>query len=90
MAPSDSAKISNYDEVIWTLVHRLQSFKAEVVGYLGDADLIERLKELGIHPGLQMTYLGRAPFSGPLLFRFGATVLALREEEVACLRLKRL
>jgi ferrous iron transport protein A len=82
--------IMNTAEMNWSPLHQKQSFRAEVVGYVGDTQLVERLKELGVHPGLNLTYLGRAPFSGPLLFRFGATVLALRQEEVACLRLNRL
>ena len=60
----------------------------EITGYDGDQQLIERLKELGLSPGLKISLVGRAPFFGPLLFRLGAMVLALREEEAACLNLR--
>ena len=63
-------------------------FTAEIQGFAGDLQLIERLKELGLRQGLQVQYLGRGPFLGPVLLGFGATVLALRQEEVVCLRLK--
>ena len=60
----------------------------EITAFEGNAQVIERLKELGLHPGLQLIYQSRMPFNGPKLIRFGATVLALREEEAACLRVK--
>jgi ferrous iron transport protein A len=46
--------------------------------------MIERLKEMGLHQGLEVSFVGRAPFRGPLLYRFGNTVLALRLEEASC------
>ncbi|MEZ0392682.1 MAG: ferrous iron transport protein A [Pseudobdellovibrionaceae bacterium] len=61
-----------------------QTFKAKVQGFSGEPVLVERLKEMGLHPGLELLALGQAPFGGPLLFRFGNTVLALRQEEAAC------
>lgn len=60
----------------------------EVTGHTGDAVVVERLKELGLCQGAKISFNGRAPFSGPLLFRLGAMVLALREEEALCLILK--
>ena len=65
--------------------------KFEIVGYQVQGSTnqtVERLKELGLSEGLVVIYIGRAPFAGPLLFRLGAMVLALREEEAACLNLK--
>jgi ferrous iron transport protein A len=61
-----------------------ESLKARIEGFHGDALLVERLKEMGLHQGLEVTAVGRAPFGGPLLFRFGNTVLALRLEEAQC------
>lgn len=55
-----------------------------IQGFSGDPLVIERLKEMGLHQGLELEPVGRAPFGGPLLFRFGSTVLALRTEEAAC------
>lgn len=59
----------------------------EVTGFCGDSILVERLKELGLFTGLQINFFGKSPFNGPLLFRLGSTVLALRKEEAACLLL---
>lgn len=58
--------------------------KARIEGFAGDVTVIERLKEMGLHQGLEVQPVGRAPFGGPLLFRFGNTVLALRVEEAQC------
>ncbi len=60
------------------------NFKARVRGFDGDSLIVERLKELGLHPGLEVQAVGQAPFGGPHLFRFGNTVLALRTEEAEC------
>jgi ferrous iron transport protein A len=63
---------------------------AEIVGFLDDSMVVARLQELGLHHGLQLTWVGRAPFKGPMLFQFGGTVLALREEEAACVLVKKI
>ena len=60
------------------------SFRAHIKGFSGDAICVERLKEMGLHEGLEVQAVGQAPFGGPLLFRFGNTVLALRSEEAKC------
>ncbi len=57
----------------------------QIRGFEGDLQIIERLKELGFHQGLEIEVVGHAPFGGPQLFRFGNAVLALRQEEAACL-----
>lgn len=61
-----------------------KSLRAKVQGFSGNEILIERLQEMGIHEGLELQVIGQAPFGGPLLFRFGNTVLALRREEAEC------
>ena len=55
-----------------------------ITEFVGPADIIERLKEMGLHLGVSVLYQGRAPFRGPHLIRFGSTVVALRDEEAAC------
>lgn len=60
------------------------ALRARIEGFHGDSVLVERLKEMGLHQGLEVTPVGRAPFGGPLLYRFGNTVLALRFEEAQC------
>lgn len=72
----------------FSLSQQSLSKRGQVLGFCGDAALIERLKELGLHAGVCLEYLGRAPFRGPLLFRWGVTVLALREEEAMCPRIQ--
>ena len=57
---------------------------ARIEGFTGDPVVIERLKEMGLHQGLEVHSVEQAPFGGPMLFRFGNTVLALRQEEAAC------
>lgn len=61
---------------------RIQSFQ-------GEALLVQRLHEIGLRRGDGLIYVGRAPFGGPLLFRMGAIVIALREEEFQCLQLSK-
>jgi ferrous iron transport protein A len=60
----------------------------QIQSFCGEEKTIERLKELGLHQGLKIVFQSRMPFSGPSLIRFGATVLALRQEEAACLQVK--
>lgn len=57
----------------------------QIRSFQGEASMVERLKEMGFHEGLEIQVAGYAPFGGPLLFRFGNTVLALRREEASCL-----
>lgn len=57
---------------------------ARIHSFSGDHLIAERLKEMGVYPGLELQVVGRAPFCGPFLFRFGNTVLALRSEEAVC------
>lgn len=61
-----------------------ESLRARIEGFHGDPVIVERLKEMGLHQGLEVAPVGRAPFGGPMLFRFGNTVLALRYEEAQC------
>jgi ferrous iron transport protein A len=60
------------------------ALRARVEGFSGDLTVVERLKEMGLHEGLEIEVVGQAPFGGPMLFRFGNTVLALRVEEAQC------
>lgn len=60
----------------------------EVVELQGDADIRERIRELGIGQGSKLKFIRQTPFGGPCLFQTSSTLLALREEELACLNLK--
>lgn len=57
---------------------------AEVLGFCGPQEIAERLRELGVYQGARVEVVGQAPFMGPRLYRIGMTVLALRQEEAAC------
>jgi ferrous iron transport protein A len=61
---------------------------AVVASFEGNEDLIARLQELGFRLGAEVSFVGRAPFNGPILIRLGATVVALRDEEAMCLCLE--
>lgn len=52
--------------------------------FAGDALLCERLQELGLAAGQRVEFLGRAPFSGPGVFRTESLTVALRSEEASC------
>ncbi len=56
----------------------------EVLGIRGEPAICERLQEMGLHKGLKIQLLGRAPLKGPLLIQFGTSFIALRAEEAAC------
>jgi ferrous iron transport protein A len=54
---------------------------------LGESFYRERLLDMGFRPGINVEFLGRIPFSGPFLLKVQGTIISLREEEVACLKL---
>jgi Fe2+ transport system protein FeoA len=56
----------------------------EIFGIQGESSICERLQEMGLHKGLKIKLLGRAPLRGPLLIQFGTSFIALRAEEAAC------
>lgn len=59
-----------------------------LVGFAGEPLTIERLHEIGLYQGLELVYLGRAPFRGPVLIQFENTCFALRPEEAQCVLVK--
>lgn len=58
------------------------SFK--VADLAGDEFLLERLREIGIHPGATLKIVQRLPLRGPHIIRLGEVDVALREEEARC------
>lgn len=60
---------------------------AKVQSFSGDSLTQERLREMGLFPGLEIKALGQAPFAGAYLIQFGSTILALRPEEAQCIHL---
>ncbi len=63
-------------------------FEGEIVGFSGDDAICERLHEMGLHQGIVLKVVGRAPWKGPWLVQFKMTCLALRIEEAECPVLK--
>ena len=60
----------------------------QILDFSGDDVILERLRELGLRKGSEITYVRQAPFGGPYLFQLPTTLLALREEELRCLKFK--
>lgn len=60
----------------------------EISEFQGDAVILERMHELGLRIGVQLKFIRQAPFGGPFLFQVSTTLLALREEELECLKFK--
>lgn len=50
-----------------------------------NADLIKRLYDLGLHPGLEVEIVSKISFNSVTVIQYGSTRLALNEEEFACL-----
>lgn len=49
-------------------------------------ELVQRLFDLGLHPGLEIEIVSRVSFSSVVIIQYGSTRLALNSEEFACLR----
>lgn len=60
----------------------------EITDFQGEDIILERMRELGLRAGVQLKFIRQAPFGGPYLFQLSTTLLALREEELACLKFK--
>jgi len=48
-------------------------------------DLVKRLYELGLRPGIQLQVVGKISFNTVTIIQYGHTKLALNEQEMACL-----
>ena len=53
----------------------------------GPSVLVQRLYEIGFLPGERITLHGRVPLGGPWLVEVRGMTVALRENEVRCLRI---
>lgn len=60
----------------------------KVTGFKGSEQLTKRLKELGIQEQEQIYLQAKILFGGPYIVRFKNTHIALRKEELECLRLQ--
>ncbi len=59
--------------------------KIEATGIRDQKDLEKRLYDLGFHPGLEVEIVGRVSFNSVTIVQYGATRIALNDEEFACL-----
>ncbi len=55
----------------------------------GDPYLTERLREVGVHPGAELSIVRKLPFGGAHVIRLGEVDVALRNEEAACIRIEK-
>ena len=51
---------------------------SQIHGFLGDADLNQRLREIGFYEGAHVVVKSRMPFRGPLVIELDQCSLALR------------
>lgn len=59
--------------------------KIEAGGIKDAKDLEKRLYDLGFHPGLEVEVVGTVSFNSVTIVQYGATRIALNDEEFACL-----
>lgn len=50
-----------------------------------DKDLVQRLYDLGLHPGLEIEVITKVSFNSVTVIQYGATRIALNQEEFLCL-----
>lgn len=50
-----------------------------------DKDLVQRLYDLGLHPGLEVEVIAKISFNSVTVIQYGATRIALNHEEFLCL-----
>ena len=51
----------------------------------GPDDIVKRLFDLGLYPELQIEILQKISFGSVTVIQFNETILALNQEEMACL-----
>ena len=64
---------------------KLKIQKIELPNQKRDDDLIQRLYDLGLHPGLEIEVIGNVSFNSVTIVQFGSTRIALNKEEFSCL-----
>ena len=66
---------------------KLKSFY-KVLGFQGSEQLTQRLKELGIQINESLYIQTKIPLGGPYVVRFKNAHIALRKDELECLKLQ--
>lgn len=64
--------------------------RAVIEAFSGPAEIVERMREMGLRPGLEVGLLQRSPLRGPLVLAVSNTVMALRLEEAECVSVEAL
>ena len=59
--------------------------KIESTSPVPNNDLVKRLYDMGLHPGLEVQIVSKISFKSVTIIQYGLTRLALNEEEFACL-----
>lgn len=59
--------------------------KIEVVAGRKDTELVQRLYDLGLHPGIEIEVITKVSFNSVTVIQYGATRIALNFEEFSCL-----
>lgn len=65
-----------------------EGHRGRVAEILGEDEVSVRLLEMGLTPGVEVTFLGRAPLGDPLEFEVRGYRLSLRKSEAARVRLE--
>ncbi len=66
-------------------MQKLTIQKIELPNQKQDDELIQRLYDLGLHPGLEIKVVGSISFGSVTIVQFGSTRIALNKEEFSCL-----
>ena len=67
---------------------RTNSDRFKIMGFDGDAKVIERLRDLGFYTGDTVEIVGRNWLNNPIFVQVRRAVVALRREEFKCLKLE--
>lgn len=69
------------------ILSKIEAPKNQLKQTSDDADisLIQRLYDLGLHPGLEVEVISKISFNSVTIIQFGETRIALNSGEFACL-----
>lgn len=59
--------------------------KIEAPNTVAGKNLVQRLYDLGLHPGLEVEVIAKVSFQSVTIIQYGLTRLALNAEEFSCL-----
>ncbi|MCB0327296.1 MAG: ferrous iron transport protein A [Bdellovibrionales bacterium] len=69
-----------------SITKKKPGFQGVIEALEGQAELVERLYEIGLVPQETIHFKMRMMFNGPLVLSFRQATFALREEEAACIK----